>query len=55
MERFTVTRVSNKEANLNNRNNTEVTLDVGELRKNSHSVPVNSPDRRKFSFAQLTR
>lgn len=59
MERFTVTRVSNKDMNNDNnkRGTTEVSLNVNDLihRKNSHSVPVSSIDRRKFSFAQLTR
>lgn len=60
MERFTITRVSNKDVNNDNnreRGNAEVSLNVNELiaRKNSHTVPTNAPDRRKFSFAQLTR
>ncbi|KAL7038044.1 hypothetical protein ACKWTF_009435 [Chironomus riparius] len=59
MERFTVTRISNKDMNNDNskRGTAEVSLNVNDLyhRKNSHSVPVSSIDRRKFSFAQLTR
>lgn len=52
MERFTITRVSNKEVNkLRN----EFVLNVDNLngRRNSKTVPV--PDRRKISLAQLTR
>mgnify|MGYP003428851336 FL=1 len=55
MERFTVTRVSDKNIN---KTNHEVALNVSELdnaRKNSRTVPASTPDRRKFSFAQLTR
>lgn len=54
MERFTVTRVSDK--NINKPHN-EISLNVNELnaRKNSRTVPASTPDRRKFSFAQLTR
>lgn len=55
MERFTVTRVSDKNINLTPR---EVTLNVSELnnaRKNSRTFPASTTDRRKFSFAQLTR
>ena len=59
MERFTVTRVSNQDIKNDNKQkgNTEVALNINELitRKNSQSVPANTPDRRKFSFAQLTR
>jgi hypothetical protein len=44
---------------MNNANNGagEIALNVNEinLRRNSRTVPVTSPDRRKFSFAQLTR
>lgn len=52
MERFTVTRVSNKDINTNKN---EIAMNVNELnsmRKNSRTVPAAS---RKFSFAQLTR
>lgn len=52
MERFTITRVSNKDVNkLRN----EFVLNVENLngRRNSKTVPV--PDRRKISLAQLTR
>lgn len=56
MERFTITRVNNDDVTANN-GTAEVVLNVNEInmRKNSHTVPVTSPDRRKFSFAQLTR
>lgn len=59
MERFTVTRVSNKnlQNDDNRKGNAEVSLNVNELiaRKNSQTVPVGFHDRRKFSWAQLTR
>lgn len=54
MERFTVTRVSDKNIN----KPPEVSLNISELqnaRRNSKTVPASTPDRRKFSFAQLTR
>lgn len=55
MERFTITRVSDKNIN---KPSHEVALNVSELddvRRNSRTVPASTPDRRKFSFAQLTR
>lgn len=54
MERFTVTRVSNKDVG---RFRNEIAVNVNELknmRKNSRTVP-NPGDARKFSLAQLTR
>lgn len=56
MDRFTITRVSDK--NINKPPQIEVSLNVGDLdhgRRNSRTVPASTPDRRKFSFAQLTR
>ncbi|KAG5681039.1 hypothetical protein PVAND_010505 [Polypedilum vanderplanki] len=57
MERFKVTRVNDDLNSSSSNGNAEVALNISELnmRKNSHTVPVISPDRRKFSFAQLTR
>lgn len=66
MERFTITRVSNKEVGDNaskeaNRGlskiRNEIAINVGELnnmRRNSRTVP-NLGEARKFSLAQLTR
>lgn len=56
MERFTITRVSNKELP-SNKFRTEVAINVGELnniRRNSRTVPTMG-ESRKFSLAQLTR
>lgn len=54
MERFTVTRVSNKDLG---RYHNEIAVNVNELnnmRRNSRTVP-NYSEGRKFSLAQLTR
>lgn len=52
MERFTITRVSNKDVN-KLRNEFILKVDSLNGRRNSKTVPV--PDRRKISLAQLTR
>lgn len=58
MERFTITRVSNKDVHKDHLNKIrhEIALNVGELnmRRNSRTVP-NLGEARKFSLAQLTR
>ena len=55
MERFSVSRVSdkNQSKNVNNSKN-EVALNVGELNGQGNTDITNN-DRRKFSLAQLTR
>lgn len=56
MERFTITRVSNKDIS-NGKTRNEVALNVDELnniRRNSRTVPILG-EARKFSLAQLTR
>lgn len=52
MERFTITRVSDK--NINKGHNNEVALNVGDLGARGNTLAVHD-DHRKFSFAQLTR
>jgi hypothetical protein len=58
MERFTITRVSNRDVHKDlSKIRNEVALNVDELnnmRRNSRTVP-NLGDGRKFSLAQLTR
>lgn len=58
MERFTITRVSNKDVHKDlNKIRNEIAINVGELnnmRRNSRTVP-NLGEARKFSLAQLTR
>lgn len=57
MERFSITRVSNKDAHKDlNKIRHELALNVGDLniRRNSRTVP-NLGEARKFSLAQLTR
>lgn len=59
MDRFKVTRVSNKDINCDIKKiRNEISLNVGDLnnfRRNSRTVPANFNDRRKISLAQLTR
>jgi hypothetical protein len=58
MERFTITRVSNRDVRKDlNKIRNEIAINVDDLnnmRRNSRTVP-NLGDGRKFSLAQLTR